>query len=324
VGVANVDFVTRVHTATTRNYLTRVVEDDKAACSEVALQWGKDYWDGDRRYGYGGFRYDGRWRGVAEQMVRHYGLRPGASILDVGCGKGFLLYEFTQVLRGAEVAGLDISEYAIAHAKEEVKAFLRVGTAAQLPFADRSFDLVVSINTLHNLYIYDLWSALKEIERVGCGARYVVVSEPNPYRRDLAARMGATVVVDPETSDLADVQRDLGMVEGFDVVLEMSGNPAAFKEMIESLKNGSRIALLGILPDETKIPWNQVIFKGLLIKGIYGREMYETWYKMCAMLQSGLDIQPILTHRFPVSRYEEGFEIMSAGKSGKIILDWPQ
>lgn len=173
--MAYVDFVTRVHTATTRNYLERVVEHDKAACAEVAAQWGKDYWDGDRRYGYGGYRYDGRWRRVAEEMVRHYGLRRGASILDVGCGKGFLLYEFTQVLRGAQVAGLDISEYAIANAKEEVKAFLHVGTAAQLPFADRSFDLVVSVNTLHNLYICDLWSALKEIERVGRGARYVVV-----------------------------------------------------------------------------------------------------------------------------------------------------
>jgi ubiquinone/menaquinone biosynthesis C-methylase UbiE len=173
--VAYVDFVTRLHTTTKRNYLERVVEHDKAECAEVALQWGKDYWDGDRRYGYGGYRYDGRWRRVAEEMVRHYGLRPGASILDVGCGKGFLLYEFTQVLRDAQVAGLDISEYAIANAKEEVKAFLRVGTAAQLPFADRSVDLVVSINTLHNLYIYDLWSALREIERVARGPRYVVV-----------------------------------------------------------------------------------------------------------------------------------------------------
>ncbi|HBL16090.1 MAG: L-threonine 3-dehydrogenase [Elusimicrobia bacterium GWA2_69_24] len=156
------------------------------------------------------------------------------------------------------------------------------------------------------------------------GARHVAITDVNEYRLDLARKMGIANAVDVRSTKLADVMDSLHMTEGFDVGLEMSGNPAAFKEMIESLKNGSRIALLGILPDETKIPWNQVIFKGLLIKGIYGREMYETWYKMCAMLQSGLDIQPILTHRFPVSRYEEGFEIMSAGKSGKIILDWPQ
>ena len=173
--MAYIDFTTRLHTATRRDYLARVVEHDKAECAEVALHWGKDYWDGDRKYGYGGYRYDGRWRSVAEEMVRYYGLRPGASILDVGCGKGFLLYEFTQVLPGARVAGLDISEYAVAHAKDEVRPFLRVGIAARLPFDARSFDLVISINTLHNLYIYDLVSALREIERVARGPRYVVV-----------------------------------------------------------------------------------------------------------------------------------------------------
>lgn len=173
--MAYIDFTTRLHTATRRDYLARVVENDKAECAEVALQWGKDYWDGDRKHGYGGYRYDGRWRSVAEEMVRHYGLRPGASILDVGCGKGFLLYEFTQVLPGARVAGLDISEYAVAHAKDEVRPFLRVGTAARLPFDARSFDLVISISTLHNLYIADLGSALSEIERVARGPRYVVV-----------------------------------------------------------------------------------------------------------------------------------------------------
>lgn len=173
--MAYVDFTTQLHQATKRDYLARVVEHDKAACAEVALQWGKDYWDGDRKYGYGGHRYDGRWRSVAEEIVQHYGLGPGASILDVGCGKGFLLYEFSRVLANARVAGLDISEYAVANAKEEVRPFLSVGHAARLPFEDRSFDLVVSINTLHNLYIYDLWSALREIERVGRGARYVVV-----------------------------------------------------------------------------------------------------------------------------------------------------
>ncbi len=173
--MAYIEFTTRLHTATRRDYLARVVEHDKAECAEVAFQWGKDYWDGDRKYGYGGYRYDGRWRSVAEEMVRYYGLRPGASILDVGCGKGFLLYEFTQALPGARVAGLDISEYAVAHAKDEVRPFLRVGIAARLPFDARSFDLVISINTLHNLYIYDLVSALREIERVARGPRYVVV-----------------------------------------------------------------------------------------------------------------------------------------------------
>lgn len=173
--MAYIDFIEKLHTMTKRNYLQRVVDYDKAACAEVAVQWGKDYWDGDRKYGYGGYRYDGRWRVVAEDMVRHYGLQPGARILDVGCGKGFLLYELMQVLPGAQVSGIDISQYAIEHAKEETKPFLRVGNANQLPFDNQSFDFVVSITTLHNLYIYDLWSALKEIERVARGPKYVVV-----------------------------------------------------------------------------------------------------------------------------------------------------
>ena len=173
--MAYVDFVSKLHRATKRNYLERVVEHDKAACAEVAVKFGREYWDGDRKYGYGGYYYDGRWRSVAEEMVTYYGLQPGARILDVGCGKGFLLYEFTQVLPEARVAGIDISQYAVEHAKEEVKPFLQVGHAARLPYRDRSFDLVVSINTLHNLYIYDLWSALREIERVARGAKYIVV-----------------------------------------------------------------------------------------------------------------------------------------------------
>ena len=170
-----IDFVTKIHKATKRDYLQRVIENDKADCAEVAIRFGKDYWDGNRKYGYGGFYYDGRWRPVAEDMVQYYGLQPGASILDVGCGKGFLLYELTQVLPEAQVAGLDISQYAIDNAKEEVKSFLHVGNAAKLPFDDRSFDFVISINTLHNLYIYDLWQALKEIERVARGSKYIVV-----------------------------------------------------------------------------------------------------------------------------------------------------
>src|SRR5712692_6188322 len=141
--MAYVDFLSAVHTATRRNYVERVTQHDKAAIAEVSTQFGREYWDGERQY-----RYDGRWRPVAEAMAQHYNLQPGASILDVGVGKGFLLYEFTQVVPDARVAGIDISEYAIEHAKDEVKPFLRVGTASSLPYADRSFDLVYSINTL--------------------------------------------------------------------------------------------------------------------------------------------------------------------------------
>jgi ubiquinone/menaquinone biosynthesis C-methylase UbiE len=170
-----IDFISRLHTGTKRDYLKRVLEADKAECAERAIQWGRDYWDGDRKTGYGGYRYDGRWRPVAEAIVKHYGLQPGARILDVGCGKGFLLYEFTQILPGVQVVGIDISQYAIENAKEEVKPFLCHGNARTLPFEDRSFDLVISITTLHNLYTFDLWPALREIERVGRQAKYIVV-----------------------------------------------------------------------------------------------------------------------------------------------------
>lgn len=170
-----VDFLAAVHTSTTRNYLERVIQHDKAAIAEVSVQFGRDYWDGERQFGYGGYRYDGRWRAVAEAMARHYNLQPGASILDVGAGKGFLLYEFTQVVPGVRVAGIDISDYAVENAKEEIKPFLRVGNARSLPYADRSFDFVYSINTLHNLYLQDLWSALTEVERVGRAAKHITV-----------------------------------------------------------------------------------------------------------------------------------------------------
>ncbi len=179
--MAYIDFVSKIHQKTKRNYLERVIEHDKAACAEIAKKFGKDYWDGDRKYGYGGFRYDGRWRAVAEDMVKHYGLKPGQSVLDVGCGKGFLLYDFTQVLPGLKVSGIDISEYAIENAKEEVKPFLRQGLAQELPYEDNSFDLVISITTLHNLYIYDLKKALQEIERVGKKNKYIVVES---YRNE--------------------------------------------------------------------------------------------------------------------------------------------
>lgn len=179
--MAYVDFVMKLHNSTTRDYVARVVSHDKAACAEVAIQYGQEYWDGDRQYGYGGYRYDGRWRPIAEAMAKHYGLTPRDRILDVGCGKGFLLHEFTQVLPGVTVAGLDISQYAIDHAKDEVRPFLRAGSAVSLPWPDRAFDFVVSVTTLHNLYNYELASALKEIERVGKTKKHVIVES---YRNE--------------------------------------------------------------------------------------------------------------------------------------------
>ena len=154
------------------------------------------------------------------------------------------------------------------------------------------------------------------------GARHVVITDVNEYRMGLARKLGILNVVDARKEKLADVMHRLRMTEGFDVGLEMSGNAQAFNDMIPAVKMGAKIALLGLLPPNTTIPWNQVIFKALFLKGIYGREMLETWYKMCAMLTSGLEIKAIITHRFPFERFKEGFEIMSSGSSGKIILDW--
>jgi len=179
--MAYIDFIGKLHTSTKRNYVQRVVDYDKAECAEVATQWGKDYWDGDRRYGYGGMRYDGRWRPVAEEIAKHYGLKAGDRILDVGCGKAYLLYEFTQAVPGVEVAGIDISEYGIQDAKPEVRPFLKVGNAVELPWPDKHFDFVISLNTLHNFYNYDLRRALQEIERVGKDKKYVVVES---YRNE--------------------------------------------------------------------------------------------------------------------------------------------
>lgn len=183
--MAHVDFIEQVHTSTKRNYVQRVVEYDKAECATVSKQFGKDYWDGDRRYGYGGYNYDGRWRSVAQAMTDHYQLKQGSKILDVGCGKGYLLYEFTQVVPEAQVTGLDISKYAIDNSKEEVRDSLRVGNATELPFDDASFDLVVSINTLHNLYNYDLRKALQEIQRVSIGQSYIVVDSYRTEREKM-------------------------------------------------------------------------------------------------------------------------------------------
>ncbi len=154
------------------------------------------------------------------------------------------------------------------------------------------------------------------------GARNVVVTDVNPYRLGLASRMGATRVVDTGRESLEAVMRDLGMVEGFDVGLEMSGHPGAFREMLLRMNHGGKVALLGIQPGETAVDWRQVIFKGLILKGIYGREMFETWYKMTAMLQSGLDVSGVITHRFPVDGFQEAFAAAASGQAGKVLLDW--
>jgi threonine 3-dehydrogenase len=154
------------------------------------------------------------------------------------------------------------------------------------------------------------------------GARHVVITDVNEYRLGLARTMGATVALNVKSGSLDDTMRELGMEEGFDVGMEMSGNPAAFRDLLRTMHHGGKVALLGIPPDETAMDWNQVIFKGLILKGIYGREMFETWYKMSSMLQSGLDITPVITHRFPVDEFQEAFKLMESGQSGKIILNW--
>ena len=154
------------------------------------------------------------------------------------------------------------------------------------------------------------------------GARYVVVTDVNPYRLALAKNMGATLTLDVRQEKIEEAQKDLGMKEGFDVGMEMSGNPDAFRSMLPNMCHGAKIALLGILPPATAIDWDYIIFNGLTIKGIYGREMYETWYKMTVMIQSGLDIHSIITHRFHFTEYEDAFQVMRSGSSGKVILSW--
>ena len=154
------------------------------------------------------------------------------------------------------------------------------------------------------------------------GARHVVITDVNDYRLELARKMGATRTLNVTSESLDDTMHDLGMEEGFDVGMEMSGNPQAFRDMLRTMHHGGKIALLGILPNDTAIDWNEVIFKGLELKGIYGREMFETWYKMSSMLQSGLNIEPVITHHFPADEYLPAFELMESGQSGKVILQW--
>ncbi len=154
------------------------------------------------------------------------------------------------------------------------------------------------------------------------GARHVVITDVNEYRLELARKMGATRAVDVSKESLDEVMEELGMTEGFDVGMEMSGVPMAFTSMLASMNNGGKIAMLGIPGQDMAIDWSQVIFKGLTIKGIYGREMFETWYKMASLIQSGLDISPIITHHFAIDDFQQGFDIMRSGQSGKVILDW--
>ena len=156
-----------------------------------------------------------------------------------------------------------------------------------------------------------------------CAARHVVVTDVNPYRLDLARKMGATLALDARTEKIEDAQKSLGMKEGFDVGMEMSGSPEAFRSMLANMCHGGKVALLGILP-RTGIDWDLVVFNSLTIKGVYGREMYETWYKMTMMIQCGLDITPVITHRFAYTEFEKAFEVMRSGRSGKVVLDWAQ
>ncbi|WP_367606267.1 L-threonine 3-dehydrogenase [Legionella sp. W05-934-2] len=154
------------------------------------------------------------------------------------------------------------------------------------------------------------------------GARYIVITDINDYRLSLAEKMGATRAINVKNQSISSVMTELGMLEGFDIGLEMSGNPTALNSMVESMNHGGSIAMLGIPPEKTPLDWNQVIFKGLQIKGIYGREMYETWYKMISMLQSGLNIDPVITHEFDVDDYQKAFSMMASGQTGKVILNW--
>ena len=176
--MAYIDFMSATHKSTSRDYLARVNDPEfpKAKAATLAKQWGYDYWDGDRRINYGGYRYmPGRWAPVGQAMIDHYGLKPGHKILDIGCGKGFQLYELTQLLPGLEVHGVDVSSYAIENGKEEIKDHLQVGNANSLPFPDDYFDFVFSVTALHNLHNYDLDKALREMERVGKNNKYLCV-----------------------------------------------------------------------------------------------------------------------------------------------------
>jgi len=176
-----IDFLAKYQSATKRDYVARVVEHDKAECAAIAKRWGEEYWDGPRQYGYGGYKYDGRWLPIARDIAKRYDLKPGDKILDVGCGKAFLLYEFTRAVPGVEIAGIDISAYGIANSKEEARPFLREGSCAKLPYPDQSFDFVYSINTFHNLKVDQLKASIQEVERVGGHRKWICVES---YRNE--------------------------------------------------------------------------------------------------------------------------------------------
>jgi threonine 3-dehydrogenase len=190
-------------------------------------------------------------------------------------------------------------------------------------------------NAVHTTLSYDLVGEdvlITGAGPIGCmavavakraGARYVVITDVNPYRLELARKMGPTLALDVRSQSIEEAAKKLNMKEGFDVGLEMSGNPQAFKDMLSNMCHGGKIALLGIMP-ETAIDWDYVVFNGLTIKGIYGREMFETWYKATMMIQGGMDLRPLITHRFDYSEYAKAFEVMRSGESGKVILDWTQ
>jgi len=191
-------------------------------------------------------------------------------------------------------------------------------------------------NAVHSALAFDLLGEdvlITGAGPIGCmaaavakhaGARHVVVTDLIPYRLELAKKMGATLTVDVRRDNLADVMHKLGMKEGFDVGLEMSGSGDAFRSMLDLMCHGGKIAMLGIMKSDTQIDWNKVVFSGITIKGIYGREMYETWYKMTTMIESGLDISPVITHRFHYTEFEQGFAVMKSGLSGKVILNWEE
>jgi threonine 3-dehydrogenase len=219
--------------------------------------------------------------------------------------------------------------------------YLTIPAANVFPLPDHISDEIAAIldplgNATHTALSFDLVGEDVLITGAGpigvmataiarhIGARFVVVTDPNDYRRAMAEAMGPDRVVDPEATDLHQVMDQLGMTEGFDVGMEMSGSPAALNQMLGVMNHGGRMGVLGIPSSETTIDLGQVIFKGLTMKGIYGRLIFETWYKMAAMLQGGLDVATVITHRYPASRFEEAFEVLSSGRSGKIILDWTQ
>jgi threonine 3-dehydrogenase len=217
--------------------------------------------------------------------------------------------------------------------------FLVIPAGNAFPLPDSISDDVASVldplgNAAHTALSFDLVGEdvlITGAGPIGCmasaisrhvGARYIVVTDVNDYRLELAMQMGATRTLNVTREHIRDAMSELGMQEGFDVGMEMSGAGQAFRDLLETMNHGGKVAILGIPPNDVSINWNQVIFKGLVLKGVYGREMFETWYKMTAILQSGLDLRPVLTHHFPVTEYQDAFDVMRSGRSGKVVLDW--